>query len=317
MSSSATPKLLTSIPARRLELASRIGTDIELKLDWEDYSLLSNERSLLDALQEANLAPDRVRSVHLPPGLKTRGRKIGMAATRANVGAILDFVHAQLADLPDAFLVMHPPREFDFGDQLTLLKELCELTGREITIENPPDASYWYTPEDIAFFSFLGATYDDWSQLYVTVDSKHLPADRSLDDAIDDEAMSVLYDRLCDSIGQDVEGLWKAFNGDLVGNVSEFRSDDLESHPPSGWSPLLNTLVLSGPQVKSVHFNDPIEDGIPDLDGHNRSETLDAVRELVLAQEIFIVLEANRELFDRPNEFVERVAAVDQWLRNG
>lgn len=309
---STAPAPLVSIPARRLDVASAIDADIEVKLDWEDYELLAGERLLVEELDEAAVAPDRVASVHLPPGVRTRGRKIGMAATDANVGAIVDFVHAQLSDLANPFLVMHPPRSFAYGDQLSLLSRLCSLTGHEITIENLPDASYWFTPEDIAFFGFVGATFNEWTDLYVTIDSKHLPSGRPPGDAIDWEAVDTIFERFEGDAGMDTAALRKAFGGHLTRAVAGHRLD--AELADDGWSPLVTALVLCGERVKSVHFNDPGVDGVPDLDGHGSPPNLDVVRELVLEHDIHLVLEPDREAFEQMDELVRRFESIRAWL---
>lgn len=307
-------RLLLSVPASRLDITSAFDYRVELKFDWEDYEILSGERGLPDALDDAAVDPTRVISVHLPPGVRTRGRAIGMAATDANLGTIVDFVHDQLSELPHAFLVMHPPRKFDYGDQLTLLSKLCDLTGHEISIENPPDDSFWYTPEDIAFFGFVGATYPDWENLYVTIDSAHLPTARSPDDPIDRDAISDLVCRLEGLQGLDVASLEKAYTGHLAGNVAEFRPEGIDRLENDAWTPLLNALLLTADRTKSVHFNDPVEDGIPDLAGHRGQSTLEVIREIARNEDIYLVLEPDREMFDRPDELSRRVDAVDSWL---
>lgn len=309
-------RILTSIPASQIDVATVIDTDIELKLDWEDYDILSGERSLLEALDDAGVDPDRIASVHLPPGVKTRGRNIGMAATEANVGAILDFVHAQLEGLQDVFLVMHPPRQFDYVDQLSLFNELCELTGHQITIENPPDESYWYTPEDIAFFGFVGATYSDWEDLFVTVDSAHLPAGRSPADPIDRDAVEAILDRIDDVQGMDRVAIEKAFSSHLRRGVAEHRPEMADRLADDPWSPLLNVLVLTSGRVKSVHFNDPVEDGVPELDNHGVPPVLDTIREIIHAEDIHVVIEPDRETFDRPEVLERQVDAIASWYHD-
>lgn len=306
--------ILLSVPVSSLEVATIVDVDIELKFDWEDFDILSGERHLLDVLQSVGVDQSRVASIHLPPGVKTRGRDIGMAATEANVGAILDFVHAQLAEFSDAFLVMHPPRAFDYGDQLSLFSRLCDLSGHRITIENPPGESYWSTPEDIAFFGFVGETYPDWSNLYVTVDSKHLPAGQPPANPLDPDAVEDLFDRMEDIEGLDVASLRKAFGGHLVNIINRRRPKDADCLPTDGWAPLLNTLVLTGARVSSIHFNDPVDDGIPDLDGHETSPTLAAVRELLYEADASTVLEPNRGTYNHPDELRRSVESVREWL---
>lgn len=140
-------QLVISLPTDHLSLATRIDIGVELKLNWEDYEILSGKRELETVLSEAGVDPGQITSVHLPPGLRTRGKDIGMAATQENVGSINDFVQGQLHELSDVFLVMHTPRKFDYHEHLSLFSTLCDLTGFEICIENPPGTSFWSNPK--------------------------------------------------------------------------------------------------------------------------------------------------------------------------
>lgn len=56
------------------------------------------------------------------------------------------------------------------------------------------------------------------------------------------------------------------------------------------WLPTLRTLVLAGETIQSLHFNDPRDDGVPDLT-RTDSPVLDAIFDLVAQRDIFLVLE--------------------------
>lgn len=307
-------QLVVSLPTDRLQLAARIDAGIELKLNWEDYDVLSGDRGLLDLLAAADVAPDRLASVHLSPGLRTRGREIGMAATRENVGAITDFVQEQLRDVPDPFLVLHTPRKFEYDDHLSLLATLCELLDHDVAIENPPGTSYWSTPEQLAFFGFVGATGDDWDDLYLTVDSAHLPQPRREPDRIDEEVVETLFDRVARSAKGDASTVREAYLEYLRGNVESFGPSGAPRRPEGGWMALLNALVLAGDRVKSVHFNDPEDDGTPDLTHQRDRFALASIREILRSEEIYVVLEPDEEEYERPRALRRRVEEIDAWL---
>jgi hypothetical protein len=146
-------RLLVSLSPDYLELASRFDANIELKFDWEHSNILSGERSLSGVLETAGVEPSRVRSVHLPPGTTHRH---GMTVTQENRGKIIDFVHSQMDAVPEAYLTAHPPKQFEYREQMRLLAELTSLTDREISIENLPDECQWHSIPELAYYAYLG-----------------------------------------------------------------------------------------------------------------------------------------------------------------
>lgn len=286
------PQVTLSVAPEYLEFAAALDIAIELKFDWEHTGLLTGRTSLRSRLDGADVDPEQVRSVHLPPGTVTRGDDIGMAATEANRGTIVDFVQSQLDIVPDAHLVLHPPKQFAYASLLSLLGDLCRLTERGIAIENTPVESYWHTPEDMAFFAYAGAVTPSLDSLYLTVDSAHVPPRESAT-AVDHDRVDTIVDRLHDEplfTDSAVGAEFRAFIEERLENTEESMPTDL---PRSGWTKVLNALCLTGDRVREVHLNDPVNDGIPNLLSHQ-----DAVREAVLSviqqQELTVVIEPGR-----------------------
>lgn len=241
--------------------------DIELKFDWEHEELLRGERSLEGFFEEKDMDPGRVGSVHLPPGLGRGGGGVEMALTERNRGTINRFVHDQLGFVPEAYIVAHPPKDFEYTEQLHLISSLLEVTGREFAVENTSVESDWFTPEAIAFFAFVGAEYDRLDGLYLTLDSAHLPQEGGL--GVDDSVVDELESRLDDV------GLPAGFREELdrgLDRVESYLPGDLsrEDASTSPYYPLLKTLRLAGGRVKEVHLNDPVTDGVPDLGSQDR-----------------------------------------------
>ncbi len=98
-----------------------------------------------------------------------------MALTHENRGAITSFVHEQLDVLPEARLIVHPPRKFNHGKQLELIASMTTEFDRTFAIENLPDRSDWYSLASIAFFVYAGREHDRLSRLALTIDTAHLP----------------------------------------------------------------------------------------------------------------------------------------------
>ena len=307
-------QLVISLPTDHLSLANRFDIGVELKLNWEDYELLSGKRDLGGILTEAGIDPGQITSVHLPPGLRTRGKDIGMAATQENVGSINDFVQGQLQELSDVFLVMHTPRKFDYDEHLSLLSTLCDLTGFEISIENPPGTSYWSKPEDIAFFGYAGATDDRWTDLYLTIDSAHFSNPRQNPDQIKEDAVETLFDRVNRSVNADITTIRKEYRRYLDSSIAAPTPHDTELCSEKSWMSLLNTLMLAGERVKSIHFNDPNDDGTPDIEHQRGQPTLQSIREIIRSENIHVVLEPDKEEFEQPRKLGQRTEAIKDWL---
>lgn len=310
----ASERLVVSLSTNHLPFAAQLETGIELKLNWQDYELLSGERKLREVLSNSGVSLEQIKSIHLPPGLRTRGKDIGMAATQENVGSINDFIQGQLQDISNAHLVMHTPRKFDFDDHLSLLATLCNLTNRDISIENPPGTSYWRTPEDIAFFGYVGATADNWADLYLTIDSAHLPHPRRRPEEIKKEAVETLFARIDQSVETDTHTIREEYMDYLDENITTLTPSEPEQFATDDWMPLLNTLVLAGNRVKSIHFNDPDNDGTPDLTHQREQSSLQAIREIIQSEHIYVVLEPDEEEFEQPHRLQQQVDEIANWL---
>lgn len=299
-----TADLRVSLPPELLGLARRRAYSIELKFDWEHREILSGERDLAHVVAEHGIDPDRIRTVHLPPGTRRRGDRIGMAITPANRGAIVEFVHEQLAAIPDATLVAHPPKSFQYGELLSLIEELCSITDRELAIENAAVESDWYSPEQIAFFAVAADADPALDGLGLTIDSAHLPRSTTESPAVDPTAIETLEARLREE-------------GFELSPVYEQRV--LDRSPPEWWpsgvtagdpyAPLLTTLWLCGDRVRTVHLNDPETDGVPVPDPHDEQPGLDAALARFRATEVVPVIEPG-PLLDEPKTLHERVDAV-------
>jgi hypothetical protein len=172
-----TEYLLLSLSPDKLDVAHGRDHGIELKFDWEHRDLLLGDRSLAACIDEAGIDPDRIASVHVPPGTETRGDEVGMALTPANRGTIVDFVHDQLDVVPEAYLTAHPPKDFEYVAQLELIAEIASVTGREISVENTSVESDWYSPEAMAFIAYVTNHVDRFDDIYLTIDSGHLPTE--------------------------------------------------------------------------------------------------------------------------------------------
>jgi hypothetical protein len=300
------PQLSLSVSPEDLEFAAALGVAVELKFDWEHTDLLVGRRSLASRLETAGVPPSQVRSVHLPPGTQTRGDDIGMAATEANRGQIIDFVQSQLGAVPDAFLVLHPPKQFEYSALLSVLGDLCRLTGRDFAIENTSVESDWHTPEDLAFFAYAGASTSALDSLYLTADSAHLPH-RGHASQVDRERLDAIVERI------ETEPL---FTGSAVGDeFREFVEQSVEgaatvipNDSSSAWTPLLNAFALTGGRVRNVHLNDPVSDGLPQIDSHE-DDGLDTVASVARRHDAQLVLEpgpaTGEEIRDTVRDLVE------------
>jgi hypothetical protein len=270
-------RLLVSLPPEKLELAEQLDVSVELKFDWEHRSLLLGDRDLGSTLDVTDIAPDRIRSIHLPPGIETHGDKVGMAITEANRGVITDFVYKQLDATPAAYLTAHPPKKFEYVDQLQLIAELLELTDRSLAIENLPADCRWHTSEALAFFAHAGREYDRLSAFCLTIDSAHLPSSpagtslRELDETWGEEIET--------GLAAEGRSLPSAFRTDteqrLADRANRYLPDvflsDLDESQTSRWTSFAQVIFMTADRVRSVHLNDPANDSIPVLDSHDDS----------------------------------------------
>ena len=238
---------------------------VELKFDWEHEELLRGGRGLDDLFGESGLDPGRVESVHLPPGLG-RGSDVEMALTERNRGAITSFVHDQMGVVPEAYLVVHPPKSFDYVSQLELIASVLEISNRDFAVENTSVESDWFFPEQAAFFGFAASRFDRLDGLYLTLDTAHLPQNTGV--GVDDAEVDELESRLSGS----GFGLPEEFRDELgrrVEGVEQYLPEDvdLESASELPYFPALKTLCMAGSSAREIHLNDPVSDEVPDIGG--------------------------------------------------
>lgn len=324
--------LAISLHPDELELASTEDWSIELKLDWEDMDgETSSDKKISDLLNEHSISKDQLVDVHLPPG--TSSSNPGMSATRENIGAITDFSYNQLSGLEDPFMTTHPPKKFRYLDQLWVFHDLFENMEQEISIENTSDESDWYTPEAAAFFGFAGEQYSSFDNLFLTIDSAHLPQDDYVNQNFDQyydpsnqqvkdlmekaEAsekwlFEVDYDRVEDivqEINDDLDGRDNIFPTQYLSYIGRNFQDTVESYFPDEegvitnnsltgdpYLPLLRTLSMTGGRVKSVHLNDPERNDVPTMEDYRDSEALQRSIQYLNDNETYIVLEPETEI---------------------
>jgi len=305
-------RLLVSLSPDYLELASRFDANIELKFDWEHNEILSGEKSLSGVLEAAGVEPSCVRSVHLPPGRKHRH---GMAVTQENKGSIIDFVHAQMDAVPEAYLTAHPPKQFDYGEQMRLFDELTSLTNRELSIENLPDECQWHSIQELAYYAYLSREASRLDDFWVTVDSAHLPERPRRPEAVRSLPES-WADELAESLGeQDMsipEGFVKDCKQRIERRAEEYIPDSVLSEVRSSrWAPFAQTVLLAADRIKSIHLNDPRTDSIPVTEPHNSEPLFECALDCALDNEAYIVLKTSDV---GPEELPELVESMKSSL---
>lgn len=291
-----------------LDIVRDWAFDLELKLDWEHVHDLRDGPDLQARLSESGVAPERIRSVHLPPGDGRTG-SAEMALTEHNRGTIATFVQEHLDPVPDAHLVVHPPKQFAYVDQLELIATMLKLTGRDIAVENTPDESDWYTPEAIALFGYLGQEYDRLDGLGLTIDTAHLPDyDRDLPP---DEPNTSTLESLRTSLATEGTDFPPGFADSLSENMSQIDSwlpagHELELIETTPYGTALRTLCLCETGITEIHLNDPITDGVPNPTTHSDRPLLKSVLNWATNYDVPIVLEPTvldrTELYERATE---------------
>jgi hypothetical protein len=291
------PRVLLSTRPEAFGYAAQVATGVEVKLDWRHAASFSDAHTLLDRCNDAGLPPENVVSVHLPPGTN---RRHGMSAADGNAGPIAAFVHDAFGDAIDPeWLTLHSARSFEYHDQLHRLATLAELTGYPVSLENTPDRSDLYTPEDLAAFGLLVRQRVRSPSASLVVDTAHVAGRRRL--AIDDEAVARVLDRTDPSLRARVDDALRATLREHLAGA------DLAVPPDDPWRPALVTLAMvGGAAVRAVHLNEPDRDGVPSLDG-GPSNGLDEVVAFCRAHDITVVLEPDHIRSDR-------VTAALEWL---
>lgn len=306
-----------------LSMAADSNLNIELTFSWEHHDLLANNTDLASHIKAAGVDPEQVWSIHLPPGQYPHGTNLTMAATKANVGPILDFIHGQLEAFTDAFLVLHPAKNASYSEQFQVLETLCQASSFDLTLENTPDESIFYTPEDIAFFSFV-ADEDALPELVpmldcfgVTIDSAHLPHQEStMGSLTDDVAISIIDNRLQDENLELPQSFTTYLKAQMTACTHEIpptsQGGETSNWEAGRYGPLLTALIFGGECVRNVHLNDPATDGIPDLTGRSDHHTLNTALDLIRTRDIQVVLPGPYEMEQR--DYLEHVDRIRQTL---
>lgn len=187
-----TDLIIVSAAPEQLARATTLGDGIEAKLDWEHHETLSGDFTLSEACVDQSVDPESITSVHLPPGID---RPRGLSVAPGNVGDILDFVHGAFGDRVDPeWLTVHTTRSCDYRDHVDRLATITERGGYALAVENTPDASCFYTAEDIAAMAYLTSEVPRLNDVSVLIDTAHVPTERR-ELAVDDGAVASVLDR--------------------------------------------------------------------------------------------------------------------------
>jgi len=261
--------------------AARVADGIEVKLDWEHAARLSSGRQLADVCETQGVDADQLVSVHLPPGMN---RAHGMSIAPGNTGTIIEFTHSAFGDEVDPeWLMVHTARRFDYREHTERLGTITDVTGYSLAVENTPDDSHYHDPEALALFGFLTERVDRLSNVYVLVDTAHVPDDRR-SFAVDESTLDGVPRRVDDELRRRIEG---AFRDQLEENVAGIDVD-LPRH--DSWRPAILTLhAVGGDRIRAVHLNDPDDDGLSGI-GHDTADGLDAVLRFCHRHDVTIVL---------------------------
>ncbi|MFB6145443.1 MAG: hypothetical protein ABEJ99_02965 [Candidatus Nanohaloarchaea archaeon] len=319
-------QLAISLTPDQLELVAGTDTNIELKLDREDLQPGGAlfETRVTELLDDNDLESDNIASVHLPPGFKNTG---GMTAEKGNVGRIIDFSHEQMTGLSNQFMVTHPPKDFNYSDQIYLLSDLSSLSKHDISIENTSAESNWYTPEEIGFFGYASSIKGELSNIFLTIDSAHLPQEdyihrnfsvngdnfytpkgklgKIIEESgaplsaifeIDYDAAEELNDRFREEDLQVPAHFLSYLGHNVDENVERYFGDvnglitnsELDGDE---YLPLLRTLYMTGERVKNVHLNDPVENDVPASEKYDSNLALSKSMDYMADNDINVVLE--------------------------
>lgn len=260
-----TVPILVSASPEQFDPAKGLADGIEAKLDWKHKAALSGDTTLSDDCEQHGLAPEAITSIHLPPGTS---QPQGLSVGPGNEGDILDFIHSAFGNRVDPeWLTVHTTRSFDYQDHVDRLATITEQGGYPLAVENTPDASCYYTPEDIAAMAYLIEQVPRLDDVSILIDTAHVEMERrSL--ALDDTAIDSVLERADEQLREQLAEPYQEF---LQKNVDHNRDrSDLNVEPPaegSPWRPVFVTLaIVGGAQIQAIHLNDPRSDGLVDTE---------------------------------------------------
>ncbi len=254
--------LILSTSIESLSHAANLADGVEIKLDWKHAESLSRDDTIEDRCSVERVPPESITSIHLPPGTS---QPQGMSVAPGNVGDIIDFVHRTFGEtINPRWLTVHTTRRFDYREHIDRLATVTEVSGFPLAVENTPDDSCYYTPEDIAALAFLSEQNPRLNDVSILIDTAHVPMDRRAL-TVDDTSFESVLERVDP---QRRDQLSESFQQFLQANVEENKKNlDLGVAPPSEespWRPVFVTLALvGGSRIQALHLNDPTTDGLP------------------------------------------------------
>lgn len=258
------PISLSASP-EKFSRAESLADGIEAKLDWKHKAALSQDNTLSDECETQGVSTESITSIHLPPGTS---QPQGLSVGPGNVGDIIDFIHTAFGtSIAPEWLTVHTTRSFDYRDHVDRLATITEQGNYPLAVENTPDASCYYTPEDIAAMAYLIKHVPRLNDVSILIDTAHVEMKRqSL--SIDEKASEAVLDRADAQLRDQLSGPYQEFmrdNMDLSNNGS-----DIDVEPPaeaSPWRPVFVTLaIVGGAHIQAIHLNDPRSDGLPNTD---------------------------------------------------
>jgi len=256
------PILLSASP-EHFNHAECLADGIEAKLDWKHTESLSRGNTLSDECEIQDVSPESITSIHLPPGTS---QPRGLSVAPGKVGDITDFVHSAFGERVDPkWLTVHTARTFDYREHVERLATVTEIGGYPLAVENTPDASCYYTPEDIAALAFLTEQVPRLDDVSILIDTAHVAMERRAL-TVDDRAFESVLERADEQLRDQLSDAFQQF---LQDNVEHHKNDsDLDVVPPteeSPWRPVFVTLALvGGSRIQAIHLNDPASDGLPE-----------------------------------------------------
>lgn len=340
--------IAVSLNPGELEVLEKTDIEAELKLDWKDIEQggALGEDNFSDLLEERDFDQDQIVDVHLPPG--TSKSNPGMSATRENLRTISAFSYSKFGDFPEIFFTTHPPKKFNYLDQLWTFNDLFQsIDERHISIENTSADSKWYNAEQIGFFGFCGEEYPAFKDLFLTIDSAHLPQgeyiEKEFDEfyqAEDEEVKSLLIDsetpnksdfeieynnaadivhEINNSLESTDEKFPRKYIEYLSSNIEDFMAENNldgivtnSNFDGDRYLPLLRTVAMNGDRIKSIHLNDPETNDVPTREDFRESEALRTTLEYLKGRDNYLIVEP--EGYTSPSEALDYQNSIQEMM---
>jgi len=305
-----------SLGVDELDIVNILDASAELKLNWEDIEpggAFEGDNTLSDILREQEVDGEDIYDIHLPPGTSSNP---GMSATRDNIINLVDFSYSKCRENEDIFFTTHAPKKYNFLEQMWVFDKLFRsMDTREISIENNSAVSKWYEKEQISFWGFCGDSLENMEDLYLTIDSAHLPQYDGENRSKEYPGLRNKYDNIHRSVDPEViseiardleDGEFTSdkaiedFLSYISKNVEKFnetaeRDYFREDHHSDPYLPLAQTVAMCGNRIKSIHLNDPETNNLPTINDYKRSDALQDTLAFVEQEDIYLVAEPEGE----------------------